>query len=322
MDKFCPGQQSDHFSAEFEVKREKLLVNWGDYQWYTSDTALTSIVIFEWTLDTKGDERSSRHDSLHLTTLRHKFLRPPTLAWCMSNPSWQWIFSPQGQQKLRRLSTEVESILSTSNALMTLKGVDSTSQIQLCTSVFTKSLAQSCVWSCLNWRTHLRIHEIHETGFVRPISLVGLIDLLQKTVANKNPNLHSDLADSTPNSPLLLHKATLTRGWWRLTIPCEVALGQEAATCQAIGSASLEQRLKHHKTWTSTQSIHIESYSHIKFPANIDAIVNIRWPLPASPLAKKCQGRIAGSHNIGLHSCHRAHKDWKTSRIELAFATL
>lgn len=180
---------------------------------------------------------------------------------------------------------------------------------------FTKSLAQSCVWSCLNWRTHLRIHEIHETGFVRPISLVGLIDLLQKTVANKNPNLHSDLADSTPNSPLLLHKATLTRGWWRLTIPCEVALGQEAATCQAIGSASLEQRLKHHKTWTSTQSIHIESYSHIKFPANIDAIVNIRWPLPASPLAKKCQGRIAGSHNIGLHSCHRAHKDWKTSRI-------
>lgn len=135
MDKFCPGQQSDHFSAEFEVKREKLLVNWGDYQWYTSDTALTSIIIFEWTLDTKGDERSSRYDSLHLTTLRHKFLRPPTLAWCMSNPSWQWIFSPQGQQKLRRLSTEVESILSTSNALMTLKGVDSTSQIQLCTSV-------------------------------------------------------------------------------------------------------------------------------------------------------------------------------------------
>lgn len=43
------------------------------------------------------------------------------------------------------------------------------------------------------------------------------------------------------------------------------------------------------------------------------------WPLPASPLAKKCQGRIAGSHNGGLHSCHRAHKDWKTSRIELAF---
>lgn len=129
---------------------------------------------------------------------------------------------------------------------MMLKGVDSTSQTQLCTSVQSMKPSQSLWLKAAFDPAWIGEPIWGSTRSMKLDSFVPLVSLVSLTSCKNGCEIQIftvTWADSTSNSPLLLHKATLTRGWWCLTISCEVALGQEAATCQAILSASLEQLL-------------------------------------------------------------------------------